>query len=147
MVDLTQIKSILQASNFRVTQSRLAVAQTLLHNKDKLLSSDEIYHKIKSDATLSCDQVSVYRALATFEKLKLVKKSCFHGDAARYALSAAESNESSHHEHFFKCIQCSVIEPFEGCFVSKKEKELETIGYRQLNHHLEITGICPGCAN
>ena len=39
-----------------------------------------------------------------------------------------------------------MIEPFEGCLVVKKERELEKKGYINLRHHLEITGVCPMCA-
>ena len=143
---INQIKNILKLNNCRITKSRLAVATILIKNSDTLLSSDDIFYKIKSSKKFNCDHVSVYRILSTFEKLGLVKKNIFQGDAARYALNDLKGPQKYSHEHFFKCIQCNVIESFADCLVSKKEKELEKNGYKNLNHHLEITGLCPSCA-
>ena len=146
MNKINQIKDILKSNNYRITQSRVAVAKILLKNYDTLLSSDEIFNKIQTSKKLNCDQVSVYRVLSIFDKLGLVKKSTFQGDAARYTLIDLEEKQNRYHEHFFKCVHCNVIESFKDCLISKKEKELEKNGYKNLNHHLEITGLCPGCA-
>ena len=91
---------------------------------------------------MKCDQVSVYRALGCFEELKLVTKAPFM--AKRYSLK--EPTDSDEHEHYFKCDVCNLIEPFSGCLVGKKEKELQNKGYKNLRHHLEINGTCPTCA-
>ena len=119
----------------------------LLNNQNTFLSPDEIFTEIQNSEDEECDRASVYRALGTFEKLGLVRRSNFQGDAARYALSeTVEKKTRNYHVHFFKCIECNVIEPFSGCLVAKKEQELEKEGYRNLSHHLEITGLCPNCA-
>ncbi|MGB0452998.1 MAG: Fur family transcriptional regulator [Bacteriovoracaceae bacterium] len=153
MNKLSQIKDILQSEGLRITQSRLSVATILIKN-NALLTPEEIYNRILKSKTLSSDQASVYRTLSTFEELGLVKKSIFQGEPARYMLESFEKkkcqghdHDHDHaHEHYFKCVKCKKIEPFTGCLVSQKEKELEKKGYRNLSHHLEITGICPSCA-
>jgi len=146
MKKLNQVKEILQSHGLRITQSRLAVATILIKNSERPLTPEEIFNKVQNSKSLNCDQVSVYRTLTTFEELGLVKKSVFQGEAARYMLNESDRTQSHHHEHFFKCDSCDVIEPFEDCLVSKKEKELERSGYKNLHHHLEITGLCPSCA-
>lgn len=145
MRKLNSIKQVLQHHGLRITQSRLAVATILIRNSERPLTSEEIFNKIRYSKSLNCDQVSVYRTLSVFEELALVKKSVFQGEAARYMLNESDRRQS-HHEHYFKCDSCDVIEPFEDCLVSKKEEELERIGYKNLHHHLEITGLCPSCA-
>ncbi len=145
MKDIDKIKELIKENGLRVTKSRIAVATILIKNYGRPLSSEEIYQKDKSSKILNCDQVSVYRVLHTFESLNLVKKTNFQGEAARYLIASKSSHKREHHEHFFKCDSCNIIESFQGCYVSKKEKELEKSGYTNLHHHLEITGTCPDC--
>ncbi len=142
-----KIKEILKENSLRVTVSRVAVAEVLVKSKDSYLTSEEIHLKISKKKDVSCDLVSVYRVLAKYEELGIVKKSEFYNDATRYALESTEGHSAHHHEHFFKCTECLTIEPFSDCFVSKKEKELESNGYQNLTHHLEISGLCPSCAS
>ncbi|MDC0253814.1 transcriptional repressor [Bacteriovoracales bacterium] len=145
MNQLEQVRNILQSHALRITQSRLAVATVLIKN-NTLLTTEEIYKQIQRSKKLSCDQASVYRTLATFEELGLVKKSIFQGEPSRYMLDIIKRKNVHHHEHFFKCNGCNIIKPLKGCLISKQEKKLEENGYRNLNHHLEIKGLCPSCA-
>ena len=142
--NLQELTEILKKNKLRVTQSRLAVSAILLKAKGTPLTPEEIFKSIKKAKNLKCDQVSVYRALGCFEELSLVTKSTFYGEASRYTL--CEPAKSDKHEHYFKCDVCNLIEPFSGCLVGKKEKELQHKGYKNLRHHLEINGTCPTCA-
>lgn len=146
MNEIDAIKQILKTEKLRITQSRLVVAEFLIKNQGKFFTSEEIYQEIQNSKQYDCDQVSIYRTLTAFEKLAIVSKTSFKGEAARYKFNEDLMTTSRSHEHFFKCTICSIIEPFEGCFVSKKEKELEKKGYKKLSHHLEIIGVCPKCA-
>lgn len=146
MKKIETIKEILKKEGLRITQGRLAVADILIRNQDHFFSPEEIYLRIQKSKKYECDQVSVYRTLTKFEELAIVTKSSFKGEAARYQCSEDQFKNSRNHEHFFKCLDCSAIEPFEDCLVGKKEKELERKGYKNLTHHLEILGICPSCA-
>lgn len=144
-ITVDTIIEILQQKSLRVTKSRLSVATILINCHESYLTPEEVFKKISKDALLGCDQASVYRTLATFEKIGVVHKSDFHKDAARYKINERFGEKKSH-KHFFKCIECSTVEPFSDCFISKKEKELEDFGYKNLKHHIEITGLCPSCA-
>lgn len=141
---LENIKSKLQASGMRITKPRLAVAKILIEHAGCPLSPEEIHQKTLSLKGISCDQVSVYRALSKFKDLGLATKSSFQGEAARYKLAGLNPPR---HEHFFKCRQCQNVESFNECFVSKKERLLEAAGYKNVSHHLEISGVCPKCVN
>ena len=147
MNQFVQVKETLQSHSLRITKPRLAVASILIKNK-ALLTSEEIHTQIQGSKKLNCDQASVYRTLTTFEELGLVKRSIFQGEPARFMLSTSKKNSACghKHEHFFKCNQCHTIEPLKECLISKQEKQLESYGYRNLSHHLEITGLCPSCA-
>ena len=146
MQELELIKQRLKQEGLRVTRARLAVAEILIQAQDQFYSSEEIFNKIQLSKRLECDQVSVYRTLTTFESLGIVTKSNFQGEAARFQIITTSTQPVDHHQHFFKCIDCSKIEPFQGCIITQKEQELIAQGYKSLKHHLEIIGICPECA-
>ena len=145
MKKLNEIKELIKNNNMRITQSRLAVASTLLRNHSKYLTAEDIFNKINASQKYNCDQVSVYRILTTFEEIGLVHKSIFQGEATRYAIFDKKENRGEHN-HYFKCKACSVVESLNGCLVAKKENELKSLGYTSLEHHLEITGYCPSCS-
>ena len=98
-----------------------------------------------ADLIQSMYQGFAYRIITKYEELGIVKKGDFHNEASRYTLENS-STHSKNHEHYFKCTKCYTVESFSDCLVSKKEKELESNGYRSLSHHLEISGLCPSCA-
>lgn len=145
-LNIERIKKILKENSLRVTKTRIAVAHVLIEGSHQFLTSEDIYSRISKKKYVTCDLVSVYRILTTFEKLNIIKKIEFNNEAARYSLVELKCKTGKIHEHYFKCIECLTIEAFSDCFVSKKEKELESSGYRNLSHHLEISGLCPTCA-
>lgn len=146
-ITIEKIVETLKKKSLRVTKSRLSVAEVLVKNSEKFLTSEGVFNIISKKKNLSCDQVSVYRILTTFEELGIVVKSQFHNEAARYSLSKNLGEKHSHsHVHYFKCNNCNKVEPFRNCFISKKEKELIAKGYSNLSHHIEINGLCPTCS-
>ena len=110
------------------------------------MSSEEIFMEVSASKDFDCDQASVYRTLTKFEQLGIVAKSSFNGEAARFKFALA-GHRPRPHEHYFKCFDCGEIEALNDCLVAKKERELESKGYRSLSHHLEIVGLCPQCAD
>ena len=143
---LEQLITVLQSKNHRVTKSRVAVAKALIDNINTPLSAEELFHEIQQQNDSQCDLTSVYRTLSTYEQLNLVRRNVFQGDAARFILTLFDTDEGASHQHYFKCVACNAIEAFDDCILSKKERELERHGYKNLTHHIEITGICPECA-
>ena len=79
MKNINDFKKVFQEKGLRFTESRKAVALILLKSKSHALSSEEIFTEIQKSNKLSCDQVSVYRTLSVFEKLKLINKTLFQG--------------------------------------------------------------------
>ncbi|MDB2447474.1 transcriptional repressor [bacterium] len=144
-MNLEEIKEKMRENSLRVTQTRIDIATLLLKNPGKPLSSEEIFSKVSKSKTMNCDQVSVYRVLSAFEKIGLVTKSIFQGEASRYMIDTC-GKKHEHHHHYFKCKGCQKIEPFDGCFITRKEKEMESKGYTGLSHHIELVGYCPDCS-
>lgn len=140
-----QVIDIIKENELRLSRSRLAVLDILIKYEDRFLTPEEIYKDIIKTRSINCDQTSIYRNLKMFHEIGVVKKSEFQQEASRYSLNREFNISKKDHEHFFKCTSCGKIEPFSDCIFSKKEKELINKGYRNLHHHIEITGICPTC--
>ncbi len=149
MKKIDRILEILKSNCLRITQTRISVAEVLLKNEDKLLTSEEIFQLIKDSKAHKCDQVSVYRILTKFVELRIIEKNNFQGEASKYSLRELDKlgTKALKHEHYFKCNRCQIIVPFTRCYVPKMEKELRESGYTNLEHHLEIKGLCPDCSS
>jgi len=142
------LKSELQKNGLRITQTRIAVFSVLEKEKKNFLSCDEVFDLINSSKKFQCDRASVYRVLNAFDRMGLVKSSHFQGSATKYQIHL-HSDECKHcdneHEHYFKCTICHSIESIGDCFIESKLKELKKKGFQPIDHHLEISGVCPSC--
>ena len=145
MMNSESIKSMLKEKGYRITRARLAVLNVLDKKRDRFVSAEEIFRHIQKSHSPSCDPASVYRALGTFTKLNIVAKSDFHGKASKFRLNR-DVPQKAEHTHFFQCQKCHHITPLETCLIAPQIRKLQSQGYRDLNHHLEINGVCPPCA-
>lgn len=77
----------LKAAGLRITQPRIAILDTLI--KRSLPASIEQIHAELSNTV--CDLVTVYRCLAAFEELGLVRRCFFHNGASLYQIALDET--------------------------------------------------------
>lgn len=141
------LKEILKEAGLRVTNPRLIIGKILYEKRNEFWTVDDIFNLISSRKDISCDHVTVYRTINSFEKKDLVKKSMFKGEATRYQWNNGSVKGPKRHNHFFKCSKCLTVEPIKGCAFHQYEKDLENKGYQNLSHHFEITGLCPKCVS
>jgi len=141
------LRKILKEASLRVTNPRLIIGKILHEKRNEFWSVDDIFDLISSKKDTSCDHVTVYRTINSFEKKGLIKKSIFNGEATRYQWNGDEEKTTKRHNHFFKCSKCLAVEPIKGCAFHQYEKDLENKGYQNLSHHFEITGLCPKCVS
>lgn len=101
-------------------------------------SAEKIHSRLKYDMpTLSLD--TVYRTLATFERIGVIKKVNLLDDHARF-----DSNLSRHH-HFI-CSSCKKIEDFKWPVFDQIPipEEIERLGVVR-EKQVEIRGLCNSC--
>lgn len=72
----------LKSAGLRITQPRIAILETLI--KRSLPASIEQIHAELSSTV--CDLVTVYRCLAAFEELGMVRRCFFHNGASLYQI-------------------------------------------------------------
>jgi Fur family peroxide stress response transcriptional regulator len=126
-----------RSHGLKITHQRLEIYRALLAT-DKHPSAESLHGKLSETMpTLSLD--TVYRTLATFEELGLVKRVETMGSQARF-----EAVIEPHH-HFF-CDQCGRLIDF--CWHSfdhvELPEELQGIG-RVKDANVVVHGICRDC--
>jgi Fur family ferric uptake transcriptional regulator len=79
---LEQACSRLKAAGLRITQPRIAILNALIKRSEPA-TIEQIHLDLKDSA---CDLVTVYRCLAAFEELGLVRRCFFHNGTSLYQI-------------------------------------------------------------
>lgn len=131
-------KKILSDLGINRTQIKLSLIQelSLAH---KPLSVNELYEKLK----VSCDLSTVFRSLTQFKEKGIVQEVNFEEGFHRYELTLNDDQE--HHHHHVRCRICGDIQNIEKCDLSPFEKAIAKLGFKEMEHKLEFTGVCSRC--
>ena len=126
----------LKSAGLRITQPRVAILEALIR-RNAPASIEQLHRDLASDA---CDLVTVYRCLAVFEELGLVRRCFFHNGTGLYEINL----DDSHHHHII-CKSCGKVERIDASFTENTERILRERGYEQVTHLVEFFGVCPDC--
>lgn len=134
----TQLKS----AGLRITQPRIAILSALIQ-RIQPSSIEQIHGDLVKD---SCDLVTVYRCLAAFESIGLVRRSFYHNGTSLYAINVGETNTGYH----FVCKETNQVESIDAettaelrrC-VLQVEEILKERGYSDVTHMVEFFGKAP----
>ena len=125
----------------KVTTQRILIFKELLKHTKEHPSAEEIYEKLK-DKVYGLSLSTVYRALAAFEELGLVRRIPTPDGKAHFEVA----NEP--HGHFI-CQNCGKVydlEDIKASFQPIKE-ELKRRGFETENCNIVCYGICQNCNN
>ncbi len=137
---------ILEDKGYKSTTQRILVYDILAENKDKHLSTEEIYELIKHKNP-KMGIATIYRTLQLFEETELVYKHNFDDGCSRYEILSPNSNEIHQHHHLV-CKKCGeIIEVKEDLMNSLEEIIEKQYNFEILNHVVKFTGICSQCRN
>jgi Fur family transcriptional regulator, ferric uptake regulator len=126
----------LKSAGLRITQPRVAIIEALIR-RDSPVSIEQLHQDLASDA---CDLVTVYRCLAVFEQLGLVRRCFFHNGTGLYEINLNDS-----HHHHIVCRTCGKVERIDASFTEGTERILHERGYGQVTKLVEFFGVCPDC--
>jgi Fur family transcriptional regulator, ferric uptake regulator len=130
----------LKKSSLKTTDARKAIIDVLAHEHGPF-TSEEVYHRIKQGRKKEiCDLVTVYRCLANFEKIGLVRRCDFGDGSCRYELDVED-----HHHHHIICKECRKVELLDICLIDGLERLVREKGYHNVTHALEFFGVCSAC--
>lgn len=126
----------IRTSGMRVTKPRVALLETLLKQEGPV-SIDRIHQEVGAK---SCDLVTIYRCLAAFENLGLVRRSYLHNGTCLY-----EQTLGLARRYHIICKACGRTDPVDYVLSESVEQKLQEKGYAQISHVVEFFGICPAC--
>lgn len=138
----------MKAAGLKRTKAREAILACLVENHGPF-SAKELQEALKSrkknrkgsQAISDLDTVTTYRCLASFEEANLVRRCDFGDGIARFELRGGE-----HHHHHVLCTRCRKIEKLDDCHLEKLEARVRALGYSEVRHVLEFSGLCRACA-
>ena len=133
---LDQACARLRSAGLRITQPRITILEALIQRNNPA-SIEQIHNDVTSD---SCDLVTVYRCLAVFEELRLVRRCFFHNGASLYEINL---NDSPHYH--IVCRSCGKVERIDVSLADGVERMLRERGYQQVTQMVEFFGVCPDC--
>lgn len=127
----------LREAGMRITKPRVALLEALAQLTAPV-PIERLHQAVKSTG---CDLVTVYRCLAAFEHIGLVRRNFLHNGTSLYELTSAGVPPHYH----VVCKSCGNTERVDYFPVEGAERLLRERGYTQLTHLVEFFGICPAC--
>jgi Fur family transcriptional regulator, ferric uptake regulator len=133
---VTDACSRIRTAGMRVTKPRVALVETLL-KLDGPVSIERIHQQV---GIKSCDLVTIYRCLAAFENLGLVRRSYLHNGTCLYEQTLG----TARHYHIV-CKACGKTDKVDYTLAEGVEQKLQERGYANISHVVEFFGTCPAC--
>lgn len=126
----------IRTAGMRVTKPRVALIEALLTFPGPA-SIERIHQAV---GIKSCDLVTIYRCLAAFEDLGLVRRSYLHNGTCLY-----EQTIGTARRYHIICKGCGHTDPVDYTLAGGVEEKLQDRGYAQISHIVEFFGLCPTC--
>jgi len=139
---LEQACSRLKAAGLRITQPRIAILTTLFRQAQPV--TIEQIHENLNDR--SCDLVTVYRCLAAFEELGLVRRSYFYNGTSLYQIQLGTEpvyHIVSKNDDTVATLPDELTTELRAV-IQKIEAELKSRGYTDISHMAEFFATSPG---
>jgi Fur family ferric uptake transcriptional regulator len=131
----------LKSAGLRITQPRIAILAGL--SKCEKPTSIEQLHNELSDGT--CDLVTVYRCMAAFEEIGLVRRAFFHNGTALYEINLGQPTR-----YHVVCKTTDRVEELDAetslelsRTLGEIEAKLRGRGYIDVGHIVEFFGVSP----
>jgi len=133
---LEEARTRIHHAGMRITKPRVAIIESLLRHNGPI-SIEHIHQEMGHDV---CDLVTVYRCLAAFESLDMVRRSYLHNGTCLYEVTLGKQR----HYHII-CKECGRTEHVDYFPVEGMVRMLTDRGYTQVSHVVEFFGVCPTC--
>lgn len=133
---LDEARARIRTAGMRITKPRIAIIDALQRH-DGPISIERIHQEMGAGV---CDLVTVYRCLAAFEQLGMVRRSYLHNGTCLYELTLS----APRHYHII-CKSCGATDRVDYFPVEGIERLLQDRGYTEVSHVVEFFGVCPKC--
>jgi len=131
----------LKSAGLRITQPRLTILAALSKYRQPT-SIEQLHGELGSDA---CDLVTVYRCMAAFQEIGLVRRAFFHNGTALYEINLGQPTR--YHVVCKTTNRVEELDPDTSAELNRTlqqiEEKLRARGYTDLNHIVEFFGVAP----
>lgn len=133
--------SKLKSAGLRITQPRLAILAAL-SKRDQPTSIEQIHEDV---GTGNCDLVTVYRCMAAFEEIGLVRRAFFHNGTALYEINLGQPTR-----YHVVCKSTNRVEELDPVTAEELRRTIDSVqeklrsrGYGDVGHIVEFFGVAP----
>ena len=133
--------SKLKSAGLRITQPRLAILAALA-NRAQPTSIEQLHVDV---GTTNCDLVTVYRCMAAFEDIGLVRRAFFHNGTALY-----EMNLGQPARYHVVCKSTNRVDEIDSATADELRRIIESVqeklrarGYGEVGHIVEFFAVAP----
>lgn len=141
MPEIEEFKERLKKKGYKLTTQRRVILDVIMENREKHLSSEEIYDLVKGKYP-EIGLATVYRTLQLFEGLGIIYKLNFDDGRSRYELY----HDENHQHHHLICLKCGTVIEMEGDLLENLEEAIEqTKDFEIVDHNVKFFGYCSKC--
>jgi len=134
---IEQACACLKSAGLRITQPRISILTSLI-NRSMPARIEDIHDDLPPD---TCDLVTVYRCLATFQDIGLVRLSYFHNGASAYQITLNSAAETPYHV-ISKDDEVQELDAGSAselrAVIAKIEDRLRASGHNKVSHIVEF---------
>jgi Fur family ferric uptake transcriptional regulator len=131
----------LKSAGLRITQPRLAILAAL-SKRDQPASIEHLHVDV---GTENCDLVTVYRCMAAFEEIGLVRRAFFHNGTALYEISLGQPTR-----YHVVCKTTNRVDVLDSATAEELRRTIDAVqeklrerGYGDVGHIVEFFGVAP----
>jgi Fur family ferric uptake transcriptional regulator len=133
--------SKLKAAGLRITQPRIAILDAL-SKRVQPTTIEQIHEDV---GPLNCDLVTVYRCMAAFEEIGLVRRAFFHNGTALYEINLGQPPR-----YHVVCKATNRVEELDSSTSDALRRAIDNVqeilrarGYNEVGHIVEFFGVAP----
>jgi Fur family transcriptional regulator, ferric uptake regulator len=131
----------LKAAGLRITQPRLAILAAL-SRRAQPTSIEQLHEDVGAE---NCDLVTVYRCMAAFEEIELVRRAFFHNGTALYEINLGEPAR-----YHVVCKSTNRVDELDPETAAELRQTIEAVqtklsarGYTEIGHIVEFFAQAP----
>lgn len=128
------IEELCAEKGLRITEQRRVIARVLSDAEDH--PDVEILHQRAAAIDAGISIATVYRTVRLFEEAGILERHDFGDGRARYEAAA-----ETHHDHLIDVETGNVIEFVDPELEELQRRIAEKLGYRLVDHRLELYGV------
>lgn len=129
-----EVENLLEEIGESKTKTKIAILE-FIQLSTAPVSVAQIQEKIPDT-----NESTIFRNINKFISKQILKEVDLGEGFRRFELKP-----SDHHHHHIICKSCGKIDAIHNCNIAALEKQLVKLGYSNIQHRIEFSGLCNRC--